>query len=206
MSRILVVEDSVDILDSLQDNLETDGHEVFVATRAAQALALVAGQAPELIILDIELPDGDGFSVLETLRARGNTCPVLFLSARSQEADKLRGFRLGADDYMTKPFSILELLARVSALLRRTRPAPPQDAARARPLSDGELNERYGLTARQIAVMRLAGEGCSNAEIAQRLEISYFTARNHIEQIILKLGVPNRSAIGGVLYGGRDRR
>ncbi|MGH7466089.1 MAG: response regulator transcription factor, partial [Longimicrobiales bacterium] len=119
MSRILVVEDNPDILESLQDNLEIDGYEVFVATRAAQTLALVTGQSPDLIILDIELPDGDGFTLLQALRARGNTCPVLMLSARSLEADKVQGFRLGADDYVTKPFSVMELLARISALLRR---------------------------------------------------------------------------------------
>jgi DNA-binding response OmpR family regulator len=201
MSRILVVEDNPDILESLQSNLEIDGYEVFVATRAAQTLALVAGQSPDLIILDIELPDGDGFSVLKELRARGNQCPVLMLSARSLEADKVQGFRLGADDYVTKPFSVMELLARISALLRRAAQAT-QPAAVARQLSDEELRERFNLTPRQIEVARLVSEGCSNAEIAQRLQMSYFTARNHTEQIFLKLGVPGRAAIGAIMYGG----
>jgi DNA-binding response OmpR family regulator len=206
MTRILVVEDNLAILDSLQKNLETDGYEVMVATRAAQAAPLAASQKPDLVILDVELPDGDGFTVLQQLRARGNSCPVMFLSARSQEADKLQGFRLGADDYMTKPFSIMELLARISALLRRAKggtaagsaPAEPQTGA---PLDDAELKERYGLTARQITVARLLSEGCSNAEIAKRLEMSYFTARNHTEQVLLKLGVSSRAAVGAIMYG-----
>jgi DNA-binding response OmpR family regulator len=206
MTRILVVEDNLAILDSLQKNLETDGYEVMVATRAAQAAPLAASQKPDLVILDVELPDGDGFSVLQQLRARGNECPIMFLSARSQEADKLQGFRLGADDYMTKPFSIMELLARISALLRRARgtpaaAAPAADAPAGAPLDDAELKERFGLTARQITVARLLSEGCSNAEIAKRLEMSYFTARNHTEQVLLKLGVSSRAAVGAIIYG-----
>jgi DNA-binding response OmpR family regulator len=202
MNRVLVVEDNFDILDSLQSHLATDGYDVYFATRAAQALALAAGHTPDLVILDIELPDHDGFHVLRELRARGHHCPVLILSARSMEGDKLNGFRLGADDYVTKPFSILELLARVSALLRRTHAVPAAETGRAAaPLDDAELRQRFGLTARQIEVARLVSEGCSNAEIAQRLAMSYYTARNHIEQIILKLGVPGRAAIGAILYG-----
>jgi DNA-binding response OmpR family regulator len=207
MTRILVVEDNLAILDSLQKNLETDGYEVMVATRAAQAAPLAASQKPDLVILDVELPDGDGFSVLQQLRARGNTCPIMFLSARSQEADKLQGFRLGADDYMTKPFSIMELLARISALLRRAKGpaaaagAPAAEAPSGAPLDDAELKERFGLTARQITVARLLSEGCSNAEIAKRLEMSYYTARNHTEQVLLKLGVSSRAAVGAIMYG-----
>jgi DNA-binding response OmpR family regulator len=207
MSRILIVEDSIDILESLQSNLETDGYEVFVATRVAQVLPLVSGQAPDLIILDVELPDGDGFTALQELRARGSSCPVLMLTARSLETDKLLGFRLGADDYVTKPFSIMELLARISALLRRAgmphsaAAVAGAGAARA-PLTDDELRERFGLTPRQIDVARLVSQGLSNAEIAKQLELSYFTARNHIEQIILKLGVPNRAGVGAVVFGG----
>ena len=206
MTRILVVEDNLAILDSLQKNLETDGYEVMVATRAAQAAPLAASQKPDLVILDVELPDGDGFSVLQQLRARGNSCPIMFLSARSQEADKLQGFRLGADDYMTKPFSIMELLARISALLRRAKGpaaagATTSDAHSGTPLEDAELKERFGLTARQITVARLLSEGCSNAEIAKRLEMSYYTARNHTEQVLLKLGVSSRAAVGAIMYG-----
>jgi DNA-binding response OmpR family regulator len=202
MNRILVVEDNPDILESLQSTLETDGYEVFIATRAGQALPLIAGQAPDLVILDIELPDGDGYSVLQQLRERGNECPVLMLSARSLENDKVLGFRLGADDYVTKPFSIMELLARIAALLRRARPVEaPAEARSGVPLTDQELRDRYGLTPRQIAVARLVTEGYSNAEIATKLEVSYFTARNHTEQIFLKLGVPNRAAVGAIMYG-----
>jgi two-component system KDP operon response regulator KdpE len=207
MPRILLVEDSPDLAYGLQHNLELDGYQVVLATRAAQALALAASEEPDLVVLDLGLPDRDGYSVLEELRSRGSARPVLILSARNLEADKLQGFRLGADDYVTKPFSIMELLARISALLRRAvrgeEPAPPNGSAPARPaqLSDDELRERFGLTARQISVARLIGEGCSNAEIAQRLSVSYFTARNHAEQVLLKLGVSNRAAVGASLFG-----
>ena len=97
---------------------------------------------------------------------------MLILSARSLEADKVEGFRLGADDYVTKPFGALELLARISALLRRARRAaspaasPAAPAGAVRVLDDAELRERYGLTERQVAVARLMAEGCTNAELA----------------------------------------
>jgi DNA-binding response OmpR family regulator len=206
MYRILVVEDSHDLAYGLQRNLELDGYQVSLATKAAHALALATADRPDLILLDLGLPDRDGYSVLEELRKRGNACPVLILSARNLEADKLQGFRLGADDYVTKPFSIMELLARISALLRRSPAVAPQASAPAAPpvatvLSDEELRSRFGLTARQTSVARLLGEGCSNAEIAQRLSVSYFTARNHTEQVLSKLGVGTRAAVGAVLYG-----
>jgi DNA-binding response OmpR family regulator len=200
--RILIVEDSPDLAEALQRNLTLDGYEVSLATRAAQALPLVASAQPDLIILDLGLPDRDGYSVLKELRERGNACPVLILSARNLEADKLQGFRLGADDYVTKPFSVMELLARISALLRRaTVPAAAQPAAAAVVVSDEDLHERFGLTARQTAVARLLAEGCSNAEIARRLSVSYFTARNHTEQVLAKLGVSSRAAVGAVVFG-----
>ena len=204
MQRILLVEDNRDLADPLQRNLEVDGYEVSVATKAAQALALATSDRPDLVVLDLGLPDRDGFSVLEELRRRGFQSPVLILSARGQEADKLQGFRLGADDYVTKPFGVMELLARIGALLRRANRPPPAATNGAEekpaPLSDEELQGRFGLTARQIAVTRLLGEGYSNAEIAKQLSVSFFTARNHTEQILSKLGVGSRAAVGAVLY------
>jgi DNA-binding response OmpR family regulator len=205
MPRILLVEDNPDLAFGLQRNLEMDGYEVSLATKGIHALALATSETPDLIVLDLGLPDRDGYSVLEELRKRGTQSPVLILSARNLEADKLQGFRLGADDYVTKPFSVMELLARISALLRRAqKPAAGNGAAplpAAVALSDEELRERFGLTARQIAVARLLGEGYSNAEIAQQLSVSYFTARNHTEQVLGKLGVSSRAAVGAVLFG-----
>lgn len=203
MSRILVVEDSVEILESLRNHLEMDGHDVVVATRGAQCMALLASHHPELVILDVELPDRDGFTVLQEMRARGNGSPVLMLTARALEDDRLTGFRLGADDYVTKPFSIMELLARVSAILRRggvvPTAAPPSRGPA--PLTDDELRQRFGLTPRQIEVARLMSEGFSNGEIAGRLAMSYYTARNHTEQIFARMGVSGRAAVGAILYG-----
>ncbi|MHB1223966.1 MAG: response regulator [Gemmatimonadaceae bacterium] len=205
MHRILVVEDTPEFAEAIERNLTLDGHQVLLASRAQEALARVAHEDPDMLVLDLGLPDHDGFHVLRELRARGNQCPVLILSARALEADKLEGFRLGADDYVTKPFSALELLARISALLRRTRPpaAAPAPADGARALADDELRERYGLTDRQVEVTRLVAEGCTNGEIASRLGVSYFTARNHTEQVLAKLGVGSRAAVGAHLF---DRR
>jgi DNA-binding response OmpR family regulator len=203
MHRILVVEDTPAYAEALQQTLALEGHTVLVATRAQEALARARAEPPDLVVLDLGLPDKDGYHVLRELRGRGVEAPVLILSARALESDKLEGFRLGADDYVTKPFSALELLARISALLRRaTRAsaaasAPP--AAALRPLDDAALRERYGLTDRQAAVARLIAEGCTNAEIAERLRLSFFTARNHAEQVMAKLGVPNRSSVAPML-------
>jgi len=202
MHRILVVEDSPDLAEALQRNLTLDGYEVTLATRAAHALPLVASFRPDLLILDLGLPDRDGYTVLKEMRDRGNPTPVLILSARNMENDKLQGFRLGADDYVTKPFSVMELLARISALLRRaTVPSGTGSDTPPPIVTDEDLHERYGLTARQTAVARLLAEGCSNAEIARRLSVSYFTARNHTEQVLAKLGVGSRSAVGAVVFG-----
>src|SRR5688500_7672106 len=100
MHRILLVEDNPDLAEGLQRNLEVDGYEVLLATRAAHAIPLVASSPPDVVVLDLGLPDRDGYTVLQELRTRGHACPVLILSARNLEADKLQGFRLGADDYV----------------------------------------------------------------------------------------------------------
>ncbi len=204
-ARILVVEDTPAYAEALQQTLELEGHTVLLAGRAMEALARARAEPPDLVLLDLGLPDKDGYHVLKELRGRGVECPVLILSARSLEADKLEGFRLGADDYVTKPFSALELLARISALLRRMRAAqapaavPPASAGLLRLLDDTELKDRYGLTDRQIAVARLMADGCTNAELAARMGLSFFTVRNHAEQVMLKMSVNNRSAVGPLL-------
>ena len=196
MKRVLIVEDNADLALGLQRNLEREGHQVRVAETAAAALALAQGEAPDLVVLDLGLPDRDGYWVLERLREGGCQTPVLILSARGLEADKVRGFRLGADDYVTKPFGVVELMARVGVHLRRTGPALASGA-----LSDDALRARYDLTDRQIEVARRLALGASNAEVADSLGISTFTARNHTEQVLLKLGASTRARVGAILRG-----
>jgi DNA-binding response OmpR family regulator len=121
MTRILVVEDNVDLAMGLRNNLEIEGYEVAVAHDGADGLAAFQAAPPDLVVLDLMLPAMDGYRVLHEIRRARSTVPVLLLTARSEEADKVRGLKLGADDYVTKPFGVLELLARIEALLRRTR-------------------------------------------------------------------------------------
>jgi DNA-binding response OmpR family regulator len=202
--RILLIEDTSEIAEALRDHLERKGYETALATRAAQALAVVQSERPDLIVLDLGLPDRDGYTVLEQLRERGIQTPVLILSARREEADKVRGLQLGADDYVTKPFGAMELLARVAALLRRAPAAPalpPAPAAAGAALGDAELRSRYGLTGRQVEVARLLADGCSNAEVAERLGVTENTARNHTEQVMKKLGTSRRARVGAILRG-----
>ena len=119
MTRILVVEDNPDLAFGLRTTLEIEGYDVEVAGDGNQGVARARAVRPDLVILDLMLPGMNGYQVLRTLREDGQETPVLILTARGEEADKVLGFRLGADDYVTKPFGRLELLARVSALLRR---------------------------------------------------------------------------------------
>jgi two-component system alkaline phosphatase synthesis response regulator PhoP len=117
--RILVVEDDLSILTGVSMNLRYEGYEVLQAQDGAQGLELAVQQSPDLVILDIMLPRMNGYELLTELRRRGHRVPVLMLSARGMERDKVRGLDLGADDYVAKPFGVAELLARVKALLRR---------------------------------------------------------------------------------------
>ena len=119
MARILIVEDSARLAYGLRNNLEIDGHEVEVEEDGSQGLESAVSWTPDLVILDLMLPTMNGYQVLRALREKGLDVPVLILSAKGEEVDKVMGFRLGADDYVTKPFGVLELLARVSAILRR---------------------------------------------------------------------------------------
>ncbi len=118
-ARVLVIEDNRNLATGLRNNLEIEGYEVDVAADGTAGLVAARSSSINLIILDLMLPGMDGYRVLRTLREEGIDTPVLILSARGEEADKVLGFHLGADDYVPKPFGLLELLARVDALLRR---------------------------------------------------------------------------------------
>jgi DNA-binding response OmpR family regulator len=117
--KILLVEDNDDLAFGLRRTLEAEGYAVDVAGDGRAGLRAALDARPDLVILDVMLPDVDGFGVLRAMRDAGLAMPVLMLTARGEEADKVHGFRLGADDYVTKPFGLSELIARVAALLRR---------------------------------------------------------------------------------------
>ena len=118
--KILVVEDERNIVDILTFNLQREGYDTLEALDGAAGLRLALEQDPDLILLDLMLPKLDGFQVCRTLREQGRATPIIMLTAREEETDKVLGLELGADDYITKPFSMRELLARVKSNIRRT--------------------------------------------------------------------------------------
>jgi two-component system, OmpR family, alkaline phosphatase synthesis response regulator PhoP len=120
MKKVLIVEDDIGILESLKDEFESYGWTVFSAQDGEKGLTLARKKNPELIILDLMLPVKDGYEVCRELRNEGNKTPIIMLTAKDQELDKVLGLELGADDYVTKPFSLRELMARVKAISRRT--------------------------------------------------------------------------------------
>ena len=130
MPRILVVEDNAELAAGIRYNLELEGHEVEVAGDGTAGLAAVHAFAPDVVILDVMLPGLDGFHVLRAIREAGIVTPVMMLTARGEEADKVRAFRLDADQFVTKPFRLFELLERVSMMLRRARSLAAPAAAR----------------------------------------------------------------------------
>lgn len=137
MTSILLIEDNADLAFGLKNNLEIEGYDVTLATDGQAALSAVETQRPDLVVLDLMLPGADGYRVLRQMREDGVAAPVLILTAKTEEADKVRGFRCGADDYVTKPFGVLELLARIEALLRRSQ---PKSAAKMVRIGDIEMH------------------------------------------------------------------
>jgi len=205
MSTILVIEDDPAILRGLADNLKFESHEVLTANNGEDGLAAVRQRKPDLLILDLMLPRLSGYEVCRKLRAEGNNLPILMLTARGEEADRVLGLDLGADDYMVKPFAIRELLARVRALLRR---AQAPKAAQPDELRFGDVvvdfrryEARKGgrpleLTRKEFGVLRLlaarAGEVVARDELLNEVwgYENYPTTRtvdNHIATLRAKI-------------------
>jgi DNA-binding response OmpR family regulator len=117
--KILVVEDEPSLIFTLRDTLESEGYDVVVSEEGTQAIEMAKEHKPDLMLLDIMLPGKSGYDIMEELRKEKYTFPVIMLTAKDQEPDKVKGLSLGADDYLTKPFGVKELLARIEARLRR---------------------------------------------------------------------------------------
>lgn len=128
IAKILIAEDDPNIRIGLSATLESEGYGVTAAVDGAQALRLFAQEKFDLVVLDVMMPKASGYDVCRELRAKGARVPVLFLTAKGEEVDKVVGLKMGADDYVTKPFGVHELLARVEALLRRARQGGADDA------------------------------------------------------------------------------
>ncbi|HXV18196.1 MAG TPA: response regulator transcription factor [Gemmatimonadaceae bacterium] len=153
-ARILLVEDNSDLAEGIEYNLRLEGYDVRVAENGRIAIDLAREWNPDLVLLDLMLPVLDGYQVLRAVRQSDRHVPVIILSARGEEADKIRGFKLDADQYVTKPFSIVELLERIAALLRRSaRPLQEQNVSR---VTFGDVDIDLGAR----TVMR-AGEPCA---------------------------------------------
>jgi DNA-binding response OmpR family regulator len=127
MAKILIVEDEPNMVAGLRDNFEFEGHQVITAGDGVAGLERAIAESPDLVILDVMMPRMSGLDVCKQLKSKRPSIPIIMLTARGQEVDKVVGLELGADDYVTKPFSIRELLARVKAVLRRSRTAPKTD-------------------------------------------------------------------------------
>jgi DNA-binding response OmpR family regulator len=181
MSCILVIEDDVAILRGLKDNLVKESHEVLTAEDGEEGYRLARERSPDLILLDLMLPTLSGYEICRKLRDEGNSVLILMLTARGEEADRVLGLDLGADDYVTKPFSIRELKARIRALLRRTDPppAPPETLSFGDVVVDfRQYDARKGgnpveMTPKEFGVLRYlaarAGEVVSRYELLEKV-------------------------------------
>ena len=201
--RLLVVEDDAHIRLGLCDALRAEGYDVTDCRDGASALPLIKQNTPDLVILDIMLPGKSGFDLCREIRTAKNRVPILMLSAKGQEIDKVVGLELGADDYVTKPFSLRELLARVQALLRRAAAGGaasdlPMEIAFGKVRIDGKaLRGKRGskaieLTPREMKVLAVLFRERGNAVSREALlnevwGIDYYGTTRTLDQLIVKL-------------------
>jgi DNA-binding response OmpR family regulator len=206
MTLVLVVEDNANLAFALTTALESEGFAVAVAGTGPDGVARARAADVDLIILDLMLPGFDGFRAIRTIRGEGIITPILVLTARGEEADKVKALRLGADDYVTKPFGAMELLARVEAMLRRTRLATQAPAPALDRFADVEVNraarrvrkagEPVALTPKEydllVALMERAGTVVSRSELLRAVwgyqhDVSTRTVDLHVSELRAKL-------------------
>jgi DNA-binding response OmpR family regulator len=203
-AKILIIEDDPHILIGLEELLQGEGFEVAVCNRGDQALEAVRKHRPSLILLDVMLPGLSGYDICKQLRAKKNMTPILMLTAKGQELDKVIGLDLGADDYLTKPFGVRELLARLHALLRRQALANASEAAQPQPFQIGAAtiepktfhlkkgDSVSDLTAKELKLLEFffahAGEVLSRDRLLSEIwGYNYFGTTRTLDQVIVQL-------------------
>src|SRR5882757_5174105 len=156
VAKILIVEDEPNMVSGLRDNFEFEGYDVITAQDGVSGLSRALDESPDLVLLDVMMPRMSGLDVCRQLKAKRPSIPVIMLTARGQEVDKVVGLELGADDYVTKPFSIRELLARVKAVLRRAHTVPKEQDRYA--FGDVEVNMRSYQVVRGGSAVEFSGK------------------------------------------------
>ena len=198
--RVLIIEDEPDLVRGLRDALEFEGFEVVSAGLGREGVRLARERGPDLVLLDLMLPDMNGFSVCEEIRATNSTIPVIMLTARSQESDKIRGLEVGADDYVTKPFSVGELLARINAIFRRLQRVSPREeeirvgAAVIFPRTHemSRKGNKVALSFYEVELLRLlyerGGQPVTRDEILEKIwGVSSASSTRGVDNVVVKL-------------------
>jgi DNA-binding response OmpR family regulator len=202
-TKILIVEDDPHILLGLEEVLKSEGYETASCNRGDEAIAAVTKFQPTLILLDVMLPGASGYDICKQLRAKKISAPILMLTAKGQEIDKVVGLDLGADDYVTKPFGVRELLARIQALLRRTNSISEKiDAGKIFKIGDATIDPKTfqlkrgkiveELTAKEIKLLQIfsahAGEVLSRDKLLNEVwGYNYYGTTRTLDQVIVQL-------------------
>jgi len=201
--KILIVEDEPSLVFTLQDTLQNEGYETFVSEDGKDVIEIIEEKSPHLMVLDLMLPGTSGYDICESVRELDYTFPIVILTAKDQEPEKVKGLTLGADDYITKPFGVKELLARIEAQLRRS-----EKYGRSRPLNELEIspvhldlknavaehprNGKVNLTTREVELMRYlinhANEPVTRADLLENVwRYEYSTNTRTVDVHISKL-------------------
>ena len=196
--RLLLIDDDPNLILLVKDYLEFRGYDVITAENGREALDILEGETPDMIICDVMMPEMDGYSLVEHVRQdpKTNWIPVLFLSAKGQSQDKVKGLSTGADVYMVKPFEPEELVAQVESSLKQAsrlmvrQPSQTGDGAhRIKVPFDVEL------TPTELRVVQFVARGMANREIAQELNVSQRTIESHVSNMLGKTGLHNRTEL-----------
>lgn len=194
IAKILLVDDNPKYL---RDVLPTYGYEISVATDGIQALKILGNNKNEfdLILLDVMMPNMDGWTTLKAIRENPNkkTIPIIMLTALDKEQQQVSGLRFGADDYIVKPFTLPNLIARIEALLRRSKWKEENNNSIPASLSFTSDEPIDALTARETEVLSLVAQGANNQEIAAKLFVREVTVKTHLNNVFKKLNVSNRT-------------
>lgn len=195
--RLLLIDDDPNLILLVKDYLEFQGYDVLTATNGQDALSVLEDYIPDMIICDIMMPEMDGYTLVEKIRQKPRTSwiPVLFLSAKGQTQDRVRGLNIGADVYMVKPFEPEELVAQVESSLKQAKRLISRSVVGSQPEPKLRVPTDIELTRTEMKVVQLVAQGMANKEIADQLNVSQRTIETHVSNMLSKTHLHNRTEL-----------